>query len=391
MAFLNADAELRYERNEGHAATAAQAVARFKALDSWRGICALLVATYHYPATFVALEIPLVRAGWIFVDFFFVLSGLVITHRYLMLGKRISLGKFLQARVRRLYPLHVLTLVLVLAMALVIMVARYLLLGVVKLDGVGADPSTFCGMLLAHAFLLQGFTSFDAVGFNVPSWSISVEFWTNVAFVLMARCGLFKLPVLMVVAVAAMAFLAEQAPYLYLGGDGVVNATRSVLGFAFGAMTYLVLTLHIFRIKGLLLGTAAELVSLALVAGAVTLGQLHEHLWLLPVLFSVCVLVFAMEQGYVTRLLLQPIFQRAGMLSYAIYLVHFFWVSLFYAASTALEKLPTLSRFASGLGSAWPLIAYCLFLLAVWISASLLTKIVADRYSSRFIPRVFAL
>ena len=55
---------------------------RFTALDGWRGICALLVALYHFHATSHVEQLGLVRNAYLFVDFFFVLSGFVITYAY---------------------------------------------------------------------------------------------------------------------------------------------------------------------------------------------------------------------------------------------------------------------------------------------------------------------
>ncbi|MGP0042524.1 MAG: hypothetical protein ACLPJW_17770, partial [Rhodomicrobium sp.] len=50
----------------------------FRALDSWRGICAIIVALYHLePLGRIysgdLRSIPIVDNGWLFVDFFFVL------------------------------------------------------------------------------------------------------------------------------------------------------------------------------------------------------------------------------------------------------------------------------------------------------------------------------
>ena len=55
---------------------------RFVALDSWRGICALLVALFHVPIIGVMRQVTLVSNGYLFVDFFFVLSGFVIATVY---------------------------------------------------------------------------------------------------------------------------------------------------------------------------------------------------------------------------------------------------------------------------------------------------------------------
>ena len=55
---------------------------RFSALDSFRGICALLVALFHLSAASHFFYLPFVRNAGIFVDFFFVLSGFVLAHAY---------------------------------------------------------------------------------------------------------------------------------------------------------------------------------------------------------------------------------------------------------------------------------------------------------------------
>ena len=55
---------------------------RFTALDGWRGICALLVALYHFHATSHFEQLAFIRHAYLLVDFFFVLSGFVITYAY---------------------------------------------------------------------------------------------------------------------------------------------------------------------------------------------------------------------------------------------------------------------------------------------------------------------
>ena len=56
---------------------------RFTALDSRRGIGALAVASSHFKSVSYIHSTALVRHSYLFVDFFFVLSGFVIAHAYL--------------------------------------------------------------------------------------------------------------------------------------------------------------------------------------------------------------------------------------------------------------------------------------------------------------------
>src|SRR5947199_4414119 len=82
-------------------------LARFVVLDSWRGIAACLVALFHLDAYSHLYGMPFLRNSWLFVDFFFVLSGFVIAANYQQrLLDGFGVGRFLLLRLGRLYPLH---------------------------------------------------------------------------------------------------------------------------------------------------------------------------------------------------------------------------------------------------------------------------------------------
>ena len=80
---------------------------KFRVLDSWRGVAALLVAVFHLNIAGTIYSLGFVRDGYLFVDFFFVLSGFVITHGYASrLATPEQLGTFAFRRLGRLWPLH---------------------------------------------------------------------------------------------------------------------------------------------------------------------------------------------------------------------------------------------------------------------------------------------
>lgn len=93
---------------------------RYEALDSLRGICALLVCLFHFRANSPLISMAFVRGSWLFVDFFFVLSGFVIAANY---RQRLINGGFLRGfvilRFGRVYPLHLVMLLAYIAMELV--------------------------------------------------------------------------------------------------------------------------------------------------------------------------------------------------------------------------------------------------------------------------------
>ena len=78
----------------------------FGTLNGVRGLAAVAVALYHMHSLF---KVQFVQSGYLAVDLFFVLSGVVIAHAY---GARLSSGmtplRFLRARFIRLAPLYLL-------------------------------------------------------------------------------------------------------------------------------------------------------------------------------------------------------------------------------------------------------------------------------------------
>src|SRR5450631_1426653 len=93
---------------------------RYGVLDAYRFIAAFGVTLYHFEGHFqpyLAHPSDYLERMNLCVDFFFVLSGFVLTHTY---GARISslkaYGQFIRKRLARIYPLHaVMILVFVLA------------------------------------------------------------------------------------------------------------------------------------------------------------------------------------------------------------------------------------------------------------------------------------
>jgi peptidoglycan/LPS O-acetylase OafA/YrhL len=155
---------------------------RYRILDSYRFIAASLVCLYHFNKADV---LGLVTVSPIFlnihlmVDFFFVLSGFVIARTYLgRVHDASSYKLFMWRRFARLYPLHLLT--------LLIGIMGSVLIGTQSLQS-GTNPEVFsakaiiANLTLTHSL---GVTSYGS--FNIPSWSISAEMFVYLLFPLFA-------------------------------------------------------------------------------------------------------------------------------------------------------------------------------------------------------------
>ena len=161
-----------------------------------RGIAALFVVFHHYSAYLlpelgkeVALYTPLWLNSYLWVDFFFVLSGFLLAHVYGDRFKGLALPvyiTFLTARFARIYPLHIFMLILFVGFELLCEV----LLAIKPVQpGSGLAYNTFTDKhsvpaLFGNILLLQGIM--QGTSWNQPSRSISTEWIVYLLFPLLA-------------------------------------------------------------------------------------------------------------------------------------------------------------------------------------------------------------
>ncbi|WP_256973212.1 acyltransferase [Nostoc sp. T09] len=155
-----------------------------KSLTSLRGIAALVVVIHHFsyytlPKTGSTLSAysDFFRNGYLWVDFFFILSGFIMTHVYVGdFVSKVSLDNYrsyLFSRFARIYPLHIFMLSLFVGLEIV---------KIFLLNNPGFTGKFNLTALFANIFLLQAFDLncpplfWCNTYWNEPAWSISVEF-----------------------------------------------------------------------------------------------------------------------------------------------------------------------------------------------------------------------
>ncbi|MGB7654771.1 MAG: acyltransferase [Novosphingobium sp.] len=285
---------------------------RFTALDSLRGIAAMGVAVHHIQATHGPASWALFVNGGQFVDFFFVLSGFVIAGVY---GERLadgfSLLKYAVLRLGRVWPLHAFMVLLGLAVELLsLVIGQHGLSASPPFEGLH-DPLHFVTALL----LLDGWIPDWTNYYSRASWTISVEV---VLYALAAlalryhRAGLSLFAVLALLALGAM-LQGWQAP---LATHAI---QRGLTGFALGmACWYAHLRLCAARLP---LPSILEGVSLGCLLVAIAYPPSYPTLAVI-VPSGVVVLVFARQQGAISRVLCASPWAWLGQVSYALYMVH---------------------------------------------------------------------
>jgi len=152
---------------------------RLHLLDGMRGLAAFAVIVDHVPSEFLRAVLP---GRYLAVDFFFVLSGLVLARAYgTSLSRPGGAARFLKLRLIRLYPMYLL------GLALGIAAAAYAAPQTGTGSGLaGMAVSVGAGLLFlpSPATLSQ---PYDVLfPFDPPAWSLFFELVANMAWIFLA-------------------------------------------------------------------------------------------------------------------------------------------------------------------------------------------------------------
>jgi peptidoglycan/LPS O-acetylase OafA/YrhL len=221
---------------------------RYVVLDLLRGLAALAVLLFHISYMLGSLS-PSLDKGYLAVDFFFVLSGFVISANYhVTVRPAITWSTFLAARLARLWPLFILSTLLG-AVVVVMKLSR----DTGFFDGQGVFLTLAQNCLMLPSFLkIYGIDRLFI--FNGASWSVFFEFVVNLVFFAVLR-GLSLKPLLALSAVLAglLLFIAQAHGSLDGGWSAAtlqVGAARVLFGFTAGMATYALSRQMRFRVSG---------------------------------------------------------------------------------------------------------------------------------------------
>jgi peptidoglycan/LPS O-acetylase OafA/YrhL len=314
--------------------------ATIKALAGARALPPLIIVLYHFSEGHHYSGLlwfdRIVTRGYLWVEFFFVLSGFILTHVY---GPRVrelltwrGYGAFLRARLIRLYPLHLFMLLLILAMVVALrqMAAGNAYISIFDLT-YHQDVSVK-GFILS-LLLVHDWHTMDRLTWNSPSWFVSAEFALCLMFPALlwfaARGRIWRGAVLIA---AGLAGLCTLLAILGRGLDTTYDwgVLRGLSEFAIGAgLAVLFGAAAHWRIPAWI-HSAVQLLLLAALAYSVTrTGWSHTFNDIYTVLpMMALVLALAFDKGMLAALFQTRPFQLAGDWSYAVYLGQTVWLLL---------------------------------------------------------------
>ena len=338
------------QKNTTSSATFADTKPHYELLDGLRGVAALLVVFSHIFEGFSFAEltnaagdgvISTLNHGHIAVDFFFMLSGFVISYAYDDRWGKMSIGDFFKRRLVRLHPMVV--------MGALVGVATFVAAGCRQWDGT-ITPVSYVLMALVLTMLmvpaLPGLPyevrgNGEMFPLNGPAWSLFFEYVGNILYALFIRRLSTKALAILAAALGvahAFFFVGDVSGYGCVGVGWTIDSVNFFGGlvrmlFPFTVGMLLARTFVPRKVKGAFWVCTILLVAIFSVpyiasAGSVSLNSLYEVICIallfpLIVWMGACGTCGGSFTGRVSKLL--------GDLSYPLYIVHYPIMYLFYA------------------------------------------------------------
>lgn len=290
----------------------------FPSLTGLRFVLALWIALYHLAVLYGTAgmsQSPWIAAGAARVDIFFVLSGFVLTHVYaIRTSGRLNFGKFIAARIGRLYPLHLAALAL---LALLVLGAHAI--------GQGQEVADYTLLgFIANVLMLQAWGVPGSGQWNFPAWTLSAEFFAYFCFPVFIWIGARLASRPLALWGLVIAFVAALSYIWPLFGFGQLADATQVLGIIRGACCVFVgvAVRYLFEPAAL-----TRLQSwLVVFAGAVVVGSgaiAEAPLWVVAAGASGVILGFAaLDRSKAFTLLNTPVLEELGRWSYGLFVLH---------------------------------------------------------------------
>jgi len=305
-------------------------------LTPLRGIAALWVVLFHADVCLYYRDLGalidrdasgIFSRGYLWVDFFFLLSGFIIAHVY---GDRLrqenkwfQLKCYLLARFSRLYPLHFFT--------LSVLVVGSLVAGSLFPVIIDGSWNTYFSWsaLPSNLLFLNAMNQHVYLSWNIVSWSIGAEWWTYVAAIGLI-ISLRGKPLGLIALVALFAFtcliyLVYQFSNHNLDITYSAGFIRCFFEFAIGLCLYEAYS----RACAQKYLSADAVFALLMVFVLLIFHFKWADLSVIPV-FSLLILAAAYNSGRIKVALAWPPFQYLGTISYSIYLMHGIWFMFFW-------------------------------------------------------------
>ena len=303
------------------------------ALTSLRFFAALYVCLFHI-SVFSQLDAHswlnnFFSSGYMAVDFFFILSGFILSHNYAesIANKTFSYFSFLSKRIARVYPVHLITL-------FIMMLCAFFLSYILEIGDFFEDQNT--SNFLQNIIMVHSWFGEENNSYNKPSWSISVEFFAYIIFPFLIM-GKRYLSFLNYSIIALILFFGAYGLEFFFGYKtsdiGISNNILRVSSeFLFGIILYFFFTEYECKLNHIRHLVIAGLLTIA------CLFIVEMKLFAVPIAGWIILLLADLHRQGKETWLSHRVCVYLGQVSYSLYMVHYiFWVLYFLLLRQSFE------------------------------------------------------
>jgi peptidoglycan/LPS O-acetylase OafA/YrhL len=304
------------------------------ALTGLRTLLACNIVLFHFTPPHMGLLYPLINNSYVFVGFFILLSGFVLSYNYADRPQPLNKRDFWRARFARLYPVYLLSLVLSLTMLGAEWHAR--------------SHGQFLEGTLLTPLMLQGWSPSLATFWNTVAWTLSCEAAFYFAFPWLVQLPWPRTPGRLIAVMLGIwcIGLVPHTLYVLFNPDHLAApADRYSSGTWIRTLKYTPLAYLCTFMAGIALGkiqsrlTLSErqrslIAALSLGAIAAFFGMAVTHVpyilmhgGLLVPIFSLLVVGLSGQNIFASIFSWKPI-ELLGQASYALFVLHFNFINL---------------------------------------------------------------
>lgn len=337
------------QKNTFSSANFADTKPHYELLDGLRGVAAILVLFYHIFEGFSFAEVTngagdgIIRTlnhGHIAVDFFFILSGFVISYAYDDRWNKMNTWQFFKRRLIRLHPM--------LIMGAIIGCLAFASVGFERWDGTAAPTGWVMTALLLTMFMIPAVPGLpyevrgngEMFPLNGPGWSLFFEYIGNILYALFMRRMSTRILTIFTILLGiahAWFFIGNVSGYDMIGVGWTIDEVnfwgglvRMLFPFSMGML--IARTFKPRKVKGAFWICSVTLVVLFSVpyiasSGAISLNSLYEFICI-AFIFPLLVWLGACGTSSGTTGKMNSLL---GELSYPLYIVHYPIMYIFYA------------------------------------------------------------
>lgn len=281
-------------------------------LESIRGLAAILVVFAHLPKWNSVMDISLFNNATLVIDLFFVISGFVIFNAYAEnIKTKKDLLRFQFLRFGRLYPIHLLFLLIFLGIEF----AKYIAskkFGIYSPNSIPFEKSNL-EAFIKNIFLISSVLPNQQFTYNEPSWSISVEFYTYLIFGI-SMLFIKKKHIILFIVLSSVSLFLLITEKTY----GFYWLLRCFVGFFIGC-----LTAKLTKNLKLDLPKFYSLIFFFVIVGFIQFKTTNDYDFLVFFFSSALIITVVISpNGILNKILKFKFLTSLGAISYSVYMSH---------------------------------------------------------------------